>query len=159
MRKIPIYTHPAAGWPALIASTRKLMDYKAFLRGSISVLGSNQPKGGFDCPGCAWPDHNSHKSLDVCETGIKVIASEAMSTRADAQFFAKHTVTELQGWSGYELEHIGRLSEPLYYDAVQDHYMTTGMRGGRRPISSTGKVSAPLWVWLPSANAKPTDTA
>ena len=123
MRKIPVYTHPAAGWPALIASTRKLMDYKAFLRGSISVLGSNQPKGGFDCPGCAWPDHNSHKSLDVCETGIKVIASEAMSTRADAQFFAKHTVTELQGWSGYELEHIGRLSEPLYYDAVQDHYV------------------------------------
>ena len=123
MRKIPVYTHPAAGWPALIASTRKLMDYKAFLRGSISVLGSNQPKGGFDCPGCAWPDHNSHKSLDVCETGIKVIASEAMSTRADAQFFTKHTVTELQGWSGYELEHIGRLSEPLYYDAAQDHYV------------------------------------
>ena len=123
MRKIPVYAHPAAGWPALIASTRKLMDYKAFLRGSLSVLHSNQPKGGFDCPGCAWPDHKSHKTLDVCETGIKVIASEAMSTRADAKFFAKHTVKELQGWSGYELEHIGRLSEPLYYDAVQDHYV------------------------------------
>ncbi|AAZ19290.1 probable formate dehydrogenase [Psychrobacter arcticus 273-4] len=123
MRKIPVYTHPAAGWPALIASTRKLMDYSAFLRGSLSVLSSNQPKGGFDCPGCAWPDHKSHKALDVCETGIKVIASEAMSTRADAQFFAKHTVKELQGWSGYELEHIGRLSEPLYYDAAQDHYI------------------------------------
>lgn len=123
MRKIPVYTHPAAGWPALIASTRKLMDYKAFLRGSLSVLNSNQPKGGFDCPGCAWPDHKSHKALDVCETGIKVLASETMSTRADAQFFAKHSVTELQGWSGYELEHIGRLSEPLYYDATQDHYL------------------------------------
>ena len=124
MRKIPVYTHPAAGWPALIASTRKLMDYNAFLRGSLSVLSSNQPKGGFDCPGCAWPDHKSHKALDVCETGIKVIASEAMSTRADAQFFATHTVKELQGWSGYELEHIGRLSEPLYYDAAQDHYVS-----------------------------------
>lgn len=123
MRKIPVYTHPAAGWPALIASTRKLMDYKAFLRGSLSVLNSNQPKGGFDCPGCAWPDHKSHKALDVCETGIKVLASETMSTRADAQFFAKHSVTELQGWSGYELEHIGRLSEPLYYDATQDRYL------------------------------------
>lgn len=123
MRKIPVYTHPAAGWPALIASARKLMDYKAFLRGSISILGSNQPKGGFDCPGCAWPDHNSHKSLDVCETGIKVIASETMSTRADAAFFAKHTVTELQGWTGYELEHSGRLSEPLYYNATEDRYL------------------------------------
>ena len=123
MRKIPVYTHPAAGWPALIASTRKLMDYKAFLRGSISVLGSNQPNGGFDCPGCAWPDHKTHKSLDVCETGIKVIASETMSVRSDAAFFAKHTVTELQDWSGYELEHSGRLSEPLYYDADQDRYL------------------------------------
>ncbi len=123
MRKIPVYTHPAAGWSALIASTRKLMDYQAFLRGSLSVLSSNQPKGGFDCPGCAWPDHNSHKALDVCESGIKVLASEAMSTRADAAFFAKHTVKKLQGWSGYELEHIGRLSEPLYYDAAQDHYV------------------------------------
>ena len=124
MRKIPVYTHPAAGWPALISSTRKLMDYQTFLRGSLSVLKSNQPKGGFDCPGCAWPDHKSHKTIDVCENGIKVIASETMTTKADADFFAKHTVTELQGWSGYELEHSGRLSEPLYYDATQDRYVS-----------------------------------
>lgn len=123
MRKIPIYSHPAAGWPALIASTRKLMDYKSFLRGSLSVLQSNQPDGGFDCPGCAWPDHKSHKSLDVCENGIKVIASETMSVKADAKFFARHTLTELQGWNGYELEHSGRLSEPMRYDAKQDKYL------------------------------------
>ena len=123
MRKIPVYIHPAAGWPALIASTRTLMDYKAFLRGSISVLHSNQPKDGFDCPGCAWPDHKSNKAIDVCENGIKVIASETMNRRADAAFFANNTVTALQGWSGYELEHSGRLSEPLYYDAVQDRYL------------------------------------
>ncbi|WP_201531272.1 FdhF/YdeP family oxidoreductase [Psychrobacter sp. LFX-11D] len=123
MRKIPVYIHPAAGWPALIASTRTLMDYKAFLRGSISVLHSNQPKDGFDCPGCAWPDHKSNKAIDVCENGIKVIASETMNRRADAAFFANNTVTALQGWSGYELEHSGRLSEPLYYDATQDRYL------------------------------------
>lgn len=123
MRKIPIYSHPAAGWPALVASTRKLMDYKSFLRGSLSVLQSNQPDGGFDCPGCAWPDHKSHKTLDVCETGIKALASETMSVKADAQFFARHKVKELQGWSGYELEHSGRLSEPMRYDAKQDKYL------------------------------------
>lgn len=123
MRKIPVYIHPAAGWPALIASTRTLMDYKAFLRGGISVFGSNQPKDGFDCPGCAWPDHKSHKTIDVCENGIKVIASETMNRRADAAFFAKNTLTALQGWSGYELEHSGRLSEPLYYDADQNRYL------------------------------------
>ena len=123
MRKIPIYSHPAAGWPALIASTHKLMDYKALTRGGLSVFSSNQPNGGFDCPGCAWPDHKSHKTIDVCENGIKVLASETMSTKADAKFFAQHTVTELQGWNGYELEHSGRLSEPMVYDAAQDRYV------------------------------------
>ena len=123
MRKIPIYTHPAAGWPALIASTRKLMDYQAFLRGSKSVFSSNQPNGGFDCPGCAWPDHKTHKTIDVCETGIKVLASETMSTCADAAFFNTYTVSALQKWSGYELEHSGRLSEPLCYDHKQDRYI------------------------------------
>ncbi|MBO1530952.1 FdhF/YdeP family oxidoreductase [Psychrobacter sp. F1192] len=135
MRKIPVYSHPAAGWPALISSTRKLMDYKAFLRGSVSVLKSNQPKGGFDCPGCAWPDHKSHKSIDVCENGIKVIASETMTTKADAQFFARHTVSELQGWSGYELEHSGRLSEPLAYDATQDRYVPISWEAAYRRIA------------------------
>lgn len=135
MRKIPIYNHPAAGWSALIASTRKLMDYKAFLRGSFAMLSHNQPKGGFDCPGCAWPDHKTHKTLDICETGIKVIASETMSTRADSAFFAKHTVTELQGWSGYELEHSGRLSEPLYYDAIADRYLPISWQNAYKIIA------------------------
>ncbi|MBO1515847.1 FdhF/YdeP family oxidoreductase [Psychrobacter halodurans] len=135
MRKIPVYSHPAAGWPALISSTRKLMDYQTFLRGSVSVLKSNQPQGGFDCPGCAWPDHKSHKRIDVCENGIKVIASETMTKKADAQFFARHTVTELQGWSGYELEHSGRLSEPLYYDAAQDRYVPISWEAAYKRIA------------------------
>ena len=144
MRKIPVYSHPAAGWPALISSTRKLMDYQTFLRGSLSVLKSNQPKGGFDCPGCAWPDHKSHKMIDVCENGIKVIASETMSKKADAQFFARHTVTELQGWSGYELEHSGRLSEPVYYDATQDRYVPISWEAAYKRIAEQlGQLDSP----------------
>lgn len=129
MRKIPIYDHPAAGWPALVACSRKLMDYKAYLRGPRSVFSSNQPEGGFDCPGCAWPDHKTHKSIDVCETGIKVLASETTSARADAKFFAQHSVSELQNWSGYELEHAGRLTQPLRYDASQDRYIPISWQG------------------------------
>ena len=144
MRKIPVYSHPAAGWPALISSTRKLMDYQTFLRGSISVLKSNQPIGGFDCPGCAWPDHKSHKAIDVCENGIKVIASETMTKKADAQFFARHSVTELQGWSGYELEHSGRLSEPVYYDATQDRYIAISWEAAYQCIAEQlGQLDSP----------------
>ena len=123
MRKIPVYNHPAAGWAALASSALKLKDYNALTRGSVSVFRGNQPEGGFDCPGCAWPDHKSHKTVDMCENGIKVVASETMATRADAEFFAKHSVSELQKWNGYQLEHAGRLSEPLHYDAKQDRYL------------------------------------
>lgn len=144
MRKIPVYSHPAAGWPALISSTRKLMDYQTFLRGGLSVLKSNQPKGGFDCPGCAWPDHKSHKAIDVCENGIKVIASETMTKKADAQFFARHSVTELQSWSGYELEHSGRLSEPVYYDATQDRYIAISWEAAYQCIAEQlGQLDSP----------------
>lgn len=123
MRKIPVYNHPAAGWPALASSARKLMSFNAVARGSRSVLRGNQPEGGFDCPGCAWPDHKSPKTIDMCENGIKVVASETMATRADADFFAQHSLKELQKWSGYQLEHAGRLSEPLRYDSAQDRYV------------------------------------
>ncbi|ERL54912.1 FdhF/YdeP family oxidoreductase [Psychrobacter aquaticus] len=144
MRKIPVYSHPAAGWPALISSARKLMDYQTFLRGSVSVLKSNQPQGGFDCPGCAWPDHKSHKAIDVCENGIKVVASETMTKKADAAFFARHTVTELQQWSGYELEHSGRLSEPVYYDAAQDRYLPISWEAAYQCIAEQlGQLDSP----------------
>lgn len=123
MRKIPIYNHPAAGWAALASSALKLKQYGALTRGSVSVFQGNQPEGGFDCPGCAWPDHKSRKTIDMCENGIKVVASETMATKADAAFFAQHSVSELQGWNGYQLERAGRLSEPLYYDAEQDRYL------------------------------------
>ncbi|MGM8887592.1 molybdopterin-dependent oxidoreductase, partial [Psychrobacter sp. 1U2] len=39
------------------------------------------------------------------------------------KFFEKYTVKELQKWNGYEIEHSGRLSEPLRYDAAQDRYL------------------------------------
>lgn len=144
MRKIPVYSHPAAGWPALISSTRKLMDYQTFLRGGFSVLKSNQPKGGFDCPGCAWPDHKFHKAIDVCENGIKVLASETMTKKADAAFFGRHSVTALQGWSGYELEHSGRLSEPLAYDAAQDRYVAISWEAAYQRIAEQlGQLDSP----------------
>ena len=100
MRKIPIYNHPAAGWAALASSALKLKEYNALARGSVSVFRGNQPEGGFDCPGCAWPDHKSHKTVDMCENGIKVVASETMAIKADAEFFARYSVSELQSWTG-----------------------------------------------------------
>ena len=40
--------------------------------------------------------------------------------RTTPDFFAAHTVTELLGWSDYELENQGRLTHPMRYDAASD---------------------------------------
>ena len=33
---------------------------------------------GFDCPGCAWPDPDNHRSgFEFCENGAKAFATEA----------------------------------------------------------------------------------
>ena len=59
--------------------------------------------GGFDCPGCAWPDDPSGLRLDVCENGVKHATWELAPAKADREFFAAQTVGELAGWSDYDL--------------------------------------------------------
>lgn len=57
------------------------------------------------------------------ENGAKALAFEATKLRADRDFFAKHTVTELAQQSDHWLEMQGRLTEPMRYDAASDHYV------------------------------------
>ena len=82
----------------------------------------NHENGGFDCPGCAWPDDPSGLKLDICENGIKHATWELAHAKADAALFAAHTVTELAEWTDYDLEAVGRLAEPLSYNPATDRY-------------------------------------
>ena len=81
-------------------------------------------KGGFDCPGCAWPDPDDERSFlgEYCENGMKAMAEEAQNKIIGAEFFAKHSVDELASWSDFEIGKSGRLSEPLFLAAGATHY-------------------------------------
>ncbi|BCB90791.1 FdhF/YdeP family oxidoreductase [Phytohabitans suffuscus] len=120
------YNHPAAGWGAARSVGQVLARAGEPVEGFRALLVMNQEDGGFDCPGCAWPDDPSGLRLDVCENGIKHAAWELAPSRADAGFFASHPVRELAGWTDHHLEAVGRLAEPLSYDPASDTY---------RPIS------------------------
>ncbi|MEM6479765.1 MAG: FdhF/YdeP family oxidoreductase, partial [Pseudomonadota bacterium] len=61
-------------------------------------------------------------SFEFCENGVKAVAWEATRARVTAEFFAKHSVSELQTWSDYDLEHQGRLTQPVRYNPETDHY-------------------------------------
>ncbi|TQK72431.1 FdhF/YdeP family oxidoreductase [Nocardioides sp. SLBN-35] len=117
------YHHPAAGWGAAISVNKVLAKEHAFGRGSAAMFRMNHENDGFDCPGCAWPDDLKGLKLDICENGIKHVVWEMTSKRVDREFFAAHTVTELEGWSEFELEDQGRLTEPMVYDAASDKYV------------------------------------
>jgi len=116
------YDHPAAGWGATRSVGRVLERAGEPVDGFRALFVMNHEDGGFDCPGCAWPDDPSGLRLDLCENGGKHVTWELEAATADRDFFAEHTVAELKGWSDYALEAAGRLAEPLSYDAATDRY-------------------------------------
>src|SRR3982074_2365487 len=125
VKSIRTYHGPAGGWDALKAVAGALVEQDAVLGTSETLLRTNQPEG-FDCPGCAWPDPKHTSSFEFCENGAKAVAWEATAKRCTPDFFAAHTVTELEAWGDYELEMQGRLTHPMVYDAASDRYIQIG---------------------------------
>ncbi|TXN75456.1 FdhF/YdeP family oxidoreductase [Methylobacterium sp. WL18] len=120
--KIRAYTNPAGGWGALEATGKALVEQDIPVRGAATLLRMNQPMG-FDCPGCAWPDPKKPGPFEFCENGAKAMAWEATAKRCTPDFFAAHTVSELETWSDYELEMVGRITHPMRYEAASDRYV------------------------------------
>src|SRR5437762_2266921 len=89
------YNPPAGGWGAVRATARALRDQSVELKGSRTLLSMNQPDG-FDCPGCAWPDPRHTSSFEFCENGAKAVTWELTKHRVTHEFFAAHTVRELE---------------------------------------------------------------
>ncbi len=117
------YHHPAAGWGAARSVGKVLERAGEPLEGFQALFLMNHEDGGFDCPGCAWPDDPTGLRLDICENGVKHATWELAPATADREFFAAHTVGELAAWSDYDLEAVGRLAEPLSYDPATDTYV------------------------------------
>ncbi len=116
------YESPAGGWGALQATARALREQSVVLKGTRALLSMNQPDG-FDCPGCAWPDPKHTSSFEFCENGAKAVTFELTKRQVTREFFAAHTVAELANHSDFWLEEQGRLTEPMRYDRVTDHYV------------------------------------
>ncbi|QRY52084.1 FdhF/YdeP family oxidoreductase [Mycolicibacterium septicum] len=116
------YHHPAAGWGAAKSVTGFLIREREPIDGPRAIMKMNHEDGGFDCPGCAWPDDMKGLKLDICENGIKHVTWEMTHKRCGPEFFARHTVSELATWSDFALEDQGRLTEPMMYNSETDHY-------------------------------------
>ena len=112
----------AAGLTAIAKSLEFTLREPGLVRGASALARLNQI-GGFDCPGCAWPDPDSDRSLnEYCENGVKAISEEATTKRATPELFQQYSVAQFSEQSDYWLGHRGRLTHPLVLEEGASHY-------------------------------------
>src|SRR3569623_223883 len=116
------YEGPTGGWRSLTSITR-IFGKEVDGPGALDLLRRQNKPEGFMCVSCAWTKPKDHHVAEFCEYGAKATLWERTTRRADPDFFAEHTVSELQGWPDYELEQAGRLTHPLRYDRASDKYV------------------------------------
>jgi molybdopterin-dependent oxidoreductase alpha subunit len=107
--------------PGVLESIRVSLDQMGSVRTVRTLLRVNQ-RGGFDCPGCAWPEPDHRHAAEFCENGAKAVAEEATLRRIDADFFARHPISELAQRSDWWLGQQGRLTRPMLKPEGADHY-------------------------------------
>ena len=120
--KFSAYTSPAGGWGSVQSLGRSLARERVPLAGTRVLLQQNKPQG-FACVSCAWAKPADYSSFEFCEEGAKATTWEITSRRCTPDFFAAHTVTELESWTDHELEEKGRLTHPLRWDPATDKYV------------------------------------
>lgn len=113
----------AAGIPAVFSAVRHILDEMGPMRAAKVMFELNQ-KGGIDCPGCAWPDPDKHRSKlgEYCENGAKAIAEEATTKTLDPDFFAKYSLQELAEQTDYWIGKRGRVTHPMVLKPGATHY-------------------------------------
>ena len=88
--------------------------------GTRAMLRMNHEDGGFDCPGCAWPD--DHEGPAPRHLRERHQARHLGDDRASASTGTSSPRTpspSCPSWSDFALEDQGRLTEPMVYDAGQ----------------------------------------
>ena len=113
----------AAGVTGVRVALQRSVAHMGLKRTAETLLKLNQAKG-FDCMGCAWPDPDpEHRhTAEFCENGAKAVAEEATTKRATPEFFAAHSIANLDGHDEYWLGQQGRITEPLVKRSGSDHY-------------------------------------
>jgi len=131
------YHHAAASWGATMSVGLVMARQHQIINGTRAIFRMNHENGGFDCPGCAWPDDRKGLRVDMCEEGLKHVVWEMTGKRCGPEFFFQYPVRELETWSAFDLENQGRLTHPMVYDAQTDHYISISWDDAFRLVGNT----------------------
>ena len=100
---------------------------------------------GYDCPGCAWPDPDVHRSgFEFCENGAKAFATEATKKRLTPNLLSSKTVQEWSQYSDMELDKLGRITHPMILERGSNNYRPIDWDDAFSLISeAAGEISNP----------------
>ncbi len=121
--KIGPRKNSVAGLTAVRKGMQNLFRYVSANKAIKAALQMNQ-KGGFDCPGCAWPDPDDERSAlgEYCENGMKALAEEAQKKVIGKDFFQQYSIESLGKLTDFELGKKGRISEPMWLKPGDNYY-------------------------------------
>jgi formate dehydrogenase major subunit len=113
----------AAGVTGVAVALKRSVERMGPTRSARTLLQLNQADG-FDCMSCAWPDPDvGHRhTAEFCENGAKAVAEEATKARATPEFFAAHSIAELDEQSEHWLGQQGRITHPMIKKPGGTHY-------------------------------------
>jgi formate dehydrogenase major subunit len=117
----------AAGLTAVAVALKRSVERMGPTRSARTLLKLNQADG-FDCMSCAWPDPEvGHRhTAEFCENGAKAVAEEATKARATPEFFAAHSIADLDAQSEHWLGQQGRITHPMIKKPGGKHYQPIG---------------------------------
>lgn len=106
-----------------VTNSFKIGIHETGISKTLKTMRSVNRFDGFDCPGCAWPDPDNHRSgFEFCENGAKAFATEATNSRVTPHFFSDNSVSSLSEQSDMWLDKQGRITQPMFLDTNEDHY-------------------------------------
>ena len=113
----------AAGIPGVAVALKRSVQKMGPRRSARTLRNLNQADG-FDCMGCAWPDPDPSQrgKAEFCENGAKAVAEEATTERATPEFFARHSIHDLDQHSEHWLGQQGRITHPMIKKPGAKHY-------------------------------------
>ncbi len=104
--------HAAGGLGAVWSTAKFVARGPGLVRGGKALLAMNQV-GGFDCPGCAWPEPEHRDRFEFCENGAKALAEETTTARLTPEVLGAISIDELRLLSEHELGQLGRITHPM----------------------------------------------
>ena len=139
------YHGPAGGWGSLIGLGKVGLAARANPAATETLLRQNKAEGHM-CTSCAWAKPAHPHPFEFCENGAKATLWDLTTDRAAGDFFAEYSLAELRSWPDYELERVGRLTQPMRYDAPIDRYVPVSWDEAFRGIAAELKALDPKSV-------------